>query len=316
MSRILNSTKLIASVRKRAMLPNDTSTYTDQDILDILNEELDIGMLPKLLSLNEEHLVNHEEIPTDGSKVRFPIPYRSIGNKLRDVALVDTSGGVHELSRISLEEISDYSYYYDGLADTSLFYIENNEVVLVSSTVGSYESVRMYFYLRPNVIVLEKETAIIDLIDRTTGTVVLRTFPKTFSSTPEMDFIGARTPNKTFAYDKAPMSVNVNAKTVVFNPSDIPASLSVGDYLCLRETTPVPQIPTEMHPVLAQRAAIHMLEGLGDTEGLRNAMNRLDRMDMDTMSLVDDRCEGSPQKINQRHSPLKQTFGFRNRIKG
>ena len=165
----------------------------------------------------------------------------------------------------------------------------------------------MYYYLRPNVIVAENECAVIDVIDYNSGTVVVKNFPNSFTSAPEMDFIGSKTPNKLFDYDIQPTSVDVNANTIMFTPSDLPEGITSGDYLCLRETAPVAQIPTEMHPVLAQRAAIHILEALGDSEGLANAMRRLQDMDEGTMSIVDDRVEGAPQKINQRHTPLKQS---------
>ena len=40
MSRILNGDAMINSARRRTMTPDDTSAFTDQDILDILDEEI------------------------------------------------------------------------------------------------------------------------------------------------------------------------------------------------------------------------------------------------------------------------------------
>jgi hypothetical protein len=304
MSRILSAAKLVASVRKRAMIPDDTSAYTDEDILDIVNEEMDIGMLPRLLSLNEEHLVTFVEVETEQGKSRYKIPYRAIGNKLRDVAYIDGAGSHYEMSRISLEELSDYRSSFSNYRHRDVFYVEGDEVVLVDSRNNDYEKLRFYIYLRPSVIVSEDEVGKIDSIDTVSGTITLSNFPSDFSSTPLMDFVGARTPNKTFAFDIQPTSVNATAKTVTFDPASLPSNLAAGDYLCLAEETPVPQIPTEMHPVLAQRAAIHILEALGDSEGLANAQRRLQDMDAATMSMIDDRVEGAPQKINQRASTL------------
>ena len=64
MSRVLTGDRLIDSVRKRTMTPDDTSIFTDQDILDIVNEELDAQVLMDLLALHEEHLTVHIDIPS------------------------------------------------------------------------------------------------------------------------------------------------------------------------------------------------------------------------------------------------------------
>lgn len=309
MSRTLDTTKLIKSVRQRSMTSEDTATFTDDNIIEILNEEIDSGLLTVILTLNEEHLVYSEEVSLNSDK-RFPIPYRAIGNKLRDVCIV-ASDGVYELSRVSLERLSDYTNQsnYNG----GLFYIEGNEVVLVEESANFGEKLRFYYYLRPNSLVKEKYTGTISNIDTTTGIITLQTFPADFSSLPQMDFISNRSPNKIYKFDVQPSSSNQNTRTVTFDPSDLPKDLKVGDYLCKREETPVPNIPTELHPILAQRAAIHILEAQGDTEGLTNARLKLLQMEQSVSSLIDNRVEGAPQKISPRHSTLEQTLGGLNR---
>lgn len=315
MSRILNTEALINSVRRRAMIPDDSSTFTDADIIEILNEEIDVGLLSTLLSLNEEHLVTYEDIATDADTSRYKIPYRSIGNKLRDVAYVDSSSAIYELSRISLEELSDYNYYRTTY-NSDVFYIESNDVVLVDANLRNYTSIRMYYYLRPNVLVKSSRIGAITGINTTTGVVTLSSFPSNFAGLPLMDFIGSKTPNKIFSFDKQPTAVNQNTKTITFAVDDLPSELSVGDYLCQAEETPVPNFPTEMHPLLAQRAAVYLLESLGDTEGLANANKKLNQMQTSLMSLIDDRVEGAPQKIRPRHSTLKSAVSrFRNRFR-
>lgn len=305
MSRVLTSAKLIKSVRQRAMIPTDTSVYKDEDILDILNEELDAGLMSTLLVLHEEYLVNYVDVDFDPSTNRYVIPYRASGNKLREVSLVNSSGSHYELSRISLDQLSDYK---NGTmsSDRNVFYVENNYVVLANSHLTG-EKVRMYYYLRPNCLVLEKFVGNIADINRTTGVITLSNFPVAFALLGEMDFVAKRTPNKIYSYDKTPLSVDVNTKTITFDLDDIPSELMVGDYLCIKEQTPVPNIPTEMHPLLAQRAAVFILEALGDTEGLTNAKAKLKQMEDSINNLIDDRVEGAPQKVMPRYSSLGET---------
>jgi hypothetical protein len=50
---VLTSDKLVSSIRRRAMIPDDTATFEDIDLLEIANEEIDVEILPNLMSLNE-----------------------------------------------------------------------------------------------------------------------------------------------------------------------------------------------------------------------------------------------------------------------
>ena len=88
----------------------------------------------------------------------------------------------------------------------------------------------------------------------------------------------------------------------------IPAKLRVDDVISLPEETIIPQIPIELHPMLAQRVVMRCLESLGDTAGLQLAGAKLADMEAKTGSLIDNRVESSPMKIVPRHTPIKNAI--------
>lgn len=306
MSRVLTTDALIKSVRRRAMIPDDSSAFTDEAIIDIMNEELDEQVISKVLVTNEEHLVDSIKVTVDKDKSEYKIPYRAVGNKLRDLAYVDSSDGHYELSRISLEELSDYRNSYTSY-NRDVFYVKGDSVNLLDVRILDYEALIMYYYLRPNVLVKEEDCGVITSINTTTGEVALNRFPSSFFNIPKMDFVGKKTPNSIKSYDITPTSINSSAKTVTFKVEELPEDLEVGDYLCKAEESPVPNIPTEFHPILAQATAVHILESLGDSEGLANANRKLENMIDQVVQITNDRVEGAPQKINPRHTTLAQT---------
>lgn len=324
MSRVLTGDKMIASVRNRTMTPDDTSIFTDQDILDILNEEMDVEVLEKLLTLHEEHLTVHIDIPRRSDGI-YDIPYRAIGNKLRDVSLINGTDVVYELSQISLGELPDYSYSLDSTNYLDKFYVESNKLKMINPT-RSYDSIRMYFYIRPNVLTkVENAAKITDWsIDENEQTITfnLESKGKNFSIDTEIeyDFIGYRTPNKIKGFDIKPTEVNIGSNPyITFNLPDIEpflGDISKKDYISIAEETPVPNIPTEMHPIMAQAAAIHILESLGDTEALGNAQRRMDKMTNSVRTLIDDRVELAPKKIKPRHTTLAQALGVSRKYRG
>ena len=132
--------------------------------------------------------------------------------------------------------------------------------------------------------------------------------------------MGKRSPNKIRGYDLTPVSVTTGTTgSIVFALSDIEDfvnDIKVGDYVTVAEETPVPNIPTEMHPMLAQATAIHILEALGDTEALSNAEKRMMKMVNSVQTLIDDRVELAPKKIKPRHSTLAQSVGTIRKYRG
>ena len=316
-SRNLIASKLIESVRNRAMIPDDITVYDDNAILEILNEEIDVGLLNTLMTLHEEHLVTYtDKVATaeEGRSKRMVIPSRAVGSKLRDLHSV-VGSQTYEMSRVDLGEISDYGTqsYTNGLGG-DLFYVEGDEIVLISPRMSEGAKFRMFYHLRPNYVVLEKECAQITSIDRETGVIQFDTIPKEFTSLEEADFIQNKTPNKILSFDISVLSVSVSLRTITVDPTSIPSRLSNGDWVCFPGTSPYPNVPTELHPVLAQRAAVFILEAMGDTEGLGNARGKLAQMEKSVQKLLDNRVEGANRKLKSRHGFLQNKIGSRNRV--
>ena len=321
MSRILNGDAMINSARRRTMTPDDTSAFTDQDILDILDEELNAQVLEKLKVLHGDNLTVAIDIPRsdDGT---YEIPYRAVGNTLRDVSLLQ-GDTLYELSQISISELPDHSGVGDSSSSLDLFYMENSTIRLVTPT-RAYTSIRMRFMLRPNVLTKQEESGTIsDIITDDiagTTTLVLSSVGKNFVSGVDYDIVGAKSPNKIKAFDKLPTVVSIGSSgSIVFNTSDLTNELSdikKGDYVTLAGETPVPNIPTEMHPLLAQAAAVQLLESTTDTEALTNAQKRMDKMAASIQTLVDNRVDFAPKKIKPRHSALSASIGVRRKNRG
>jgi hypothetical protein len=317
MSHTLKSSELITSIKRRAMIPSDQSTFTDTDFLEMANEEVSYFAVPHLLSTHEEYLVTYQDIPIVVDQVSYQIPSRAIGNKLRELSFIDSTNTLYEMSRIPIDALADYNQNV-GADYPQFFYIEGNKVTLLDA-VPSDGFLRMYFYLRPNLLVEDEKAGLITDINRTTGVITFNEFPLEFANLPLMDLIQGDTPNLIIDWDIAPVSVDITTKSVVFNLTDIPTILSVGDYVNVQHETIVPQLPIELQPVLAQRVAVAALEALGDQEGLTRAQGRLDMMERTTLSLIDNRVEGSPEKIVNRHGTLRSSvFGsqVRNRQTG
>jgi len=308
-SNVLTSNQLIKSIIRRAMIPNDQNTFTDEDFLEMINEEMGYFAIPHLLQNHEEYLVNqidYSTVDSNGNLItEYPIPSRAVGNKLRDVSYIDTTENVYELHRVSLEDLSDYNN--DFVNDyPQLFYVQNNIIRLVDGSPNRNETIRMHFYLKPNKLVTENRVAKISSIDRATGLITFANFPDALVGATQIDFIQANSPNNVLGFDIEPSVVDSALKTITVAVADIPTALQAGDHVAVAGETVVPQLPTELQPILAQRVAVQCLEAMGDSQGYQIAEKRLAQMEEAVLTIIDNRVEGAPEKVTNRHSTIRE----------
>lgn len=307
MSSILRSTDLIKTIRRRAFIPKDQSTFNEDDFLEMATEEINISLMEQIIEARGDYLVDFIDIALESDVLEYTVPARAHGNKLRAISVVDADGNLlRELTQVSLDTPAE------DCTNISVF-MRNNKVVLNEDNINEGEFLRMFFYMRPNKLVQNDRAAtIVSITDglaadgvTTTKTLSFSTIPKHFTSTIGYDIVGAKSPNKILSYDLVPTAVNLTTKTVTFTAADLSTDIAVGDYVTQAEETIVPNIPTEYHPVVAQRVAIACLESMGDEQNKQSAERKLAQMEKSVLKIVTNRIEGQPKKIRQRSGTLQ-----------
>jgi hypothetical protein len=314
----LTSDSLISAIKRKAMIPSNQNTFTDADFLAFANEELKIGLLPSILQLHEEFYVYPQTITLQANKSKYQIPYRSVGSKIRDLFYKDTNGNLVEMSRILPEDKSLYQQF-GGNSNYLFYYIEGNNIVLTPDVGPSVNgSLVVTYYLRPSDLVAENRVAIItnittDDVAGTTTYTVDGVPTGMIAGTSTLDLLQAKPGHKIRNFDIVAQNVNTINKTITFNTSDVDSETEIGDHIAFAGECMIPQCPSDLHAVLAQRVAARCLEALGDTQGLQNANAKLQEMELKTIGLIDNRAEGSPTKIVNRRGLLHGSLMRRRR---
>lgn len=83
------------------------------------------------------------------------------------------------------------------------------------------------------------------------------------------------------------------------------ANIQVGDYMCIANEAIIPQIPPDLHNGLAERTAARILAALGDQQGLQASMTKIQEIETRQGNILDNRAEGTPIKVVNRHSMLR-----------
>lgn len=158
----LTSNDLIEAVKRKIALPINQETFTEEDILKFLNEEMMISQVPSMLQYHEEFFVTFVDTPLVLGQFRYEIPDRAIGMRMRELNFVDPSGNIYEMTRINPDDKNAYQRSMISTISPYAFYIEGNEIVLPPTTgFSSSGKLRFYIYLRPNQLVKNERAMIL-----------------------------------------------------------------------------------------------------------------------------------------------------------
>lgn len=302
----MTSDDLIASVKRRASIPDGQNLITDEEILDFANEEMLMNLIPLITEKNEDYYLIRQLVPFESGTNRYEIPYRAIGGKLREVAYQNENGSIREMFRISTDDVTN-----DGYSVTSgvyRFYIEGEEVVLHTDPNNLPSGGLLMFYnLRPNALVDVDRIAVIQDIDRSTGVIRISATPDHFTSSLQYDFIKTKSPHQVLSFDISVTSVDSTTNTIIVPIASIPDKLKVGDRIAQSGETDLINAPSDVHVMLAQMVATRVLESIGDIQNLQAANDKLEKMEINTTPLLDNRVTGSPYKVKARNGFLRRS---------
>ena len=136
-------------------------------------------------------------------------------------------------------------------------------------------------------------------------TINFQSIPSNITNNAIIDFLQTNPGHSILNYDVTIGNNSVSGNSITFDRNVIPNTLIVGDYICLANSAIIPQIPPDLHNVLAERTAARILSSIGDLENLGAVQAKIKEMELNQGMLLDNRVEGRPQKVMNRHSLLR-----------
>lgn len=289
------ATYLLASLKRRGMLPSSSDTLADSDFLEFGTEELRTYVMDLLVNSNEEYAVKRHAVTVTANTAEYFVPPRATAGALRSVELLVDDEYV-PLDRIEPDRANLYG---SSTGEPTAYYLEGNYVVMVPTPSAS-GTARFKYYQRPNRLVATSEAGQVQSINTGTNTVTLTdSAPVAFTTSERFDFIKGTSGFDSLGIDH--VATNVSGVDITF--SSLPTGLAVGDFVALAEQSPIPQVPVELHPLLSQRIVVRALEALGDKAGAQAADKTCEGMKDVARSLLAPRVSGSPRKIIHYNGP-------------
>jgi len=277
---------LVTNVTLISHMPVSNSTFTSTEIINLANRELQTALISQILSVREGYYLTYVdyESTVDG---QYPIPPQAIAGAISAIQLV-TAPSVIPVNRLDMAE--QFSTESPNATSYGYFMKGNTIQVLPYPT----DTVRVWFARRPNALIATSAAGEITVIAGADVTVA--SLPSTFAIGTDVDLCADQ---PTFDVLGNRNIDNIAATTVTLDSAV--TNLAVGDWLCLENQTPVPQIPVEFRPLLEQRVVVKVYELQGYLDKMKAAKDVLTEMEKDMFKLISPRNESQTKVINPQN---------------
>lgn len=327
---------LITRVKNRETIPDSGAAYSDNVLLEFLDQALKGFVVPAVEATLEEHFVVTMDTnmpaqpsypmgnpPTDVSNVVM-IPGESTGLRLRDVYLVGVDGSFYNLPRLTPTQAASQNFgnvnwsmsYNNQTSAVGGFFLQGNQLQIFPYGLASNKIVRISYQRAPLDLCLVDvagqvvaKTGDVLTLDKVLPWYAGITRVNAISNDMPHDFVQDPSIPTTVYTSYAPLNnvllAGVTGNVITF-PTGLAANIQVGDWICPRNYSVFAQnIPKELLPTLVQKAAEMVLEAAGDREGqsVANATYR-DMMKMALLQIAP-RVIGKPIKILPTNSAFK-----------
>lgn len=288
-------TGLINSLKKRGVIPVSQKTYDTPDLIRIFDEELRLKVVPFVMTVRENYFTSLYDQTIVSGQANYGLAPRSIGDKMKNLYYVDTQNREFEITRLDYDDKPFLQF-----PDTNqtgiprFFYFQDDQIILIPTPDGTAQgTIRQHYYRRRSALVDVTAVGQITSINTGTGVLTLNNVPTTFTTAVTYDFVKA-TPNfKIYTMDATASAVTTSSITF----ATLPTGLTVGDYICLSQESPIPQISYELFPLLIQRSLEIILRGINDLAGSKKAEDESEKLEASARKLISDRVDENTKKI-------------------
>jgi hypothetical protein len=311
---------LIASVGRNGLLPFNQATFTQPDVIAMLNEEAQSTVVPLIIGMDANYFFGTVQVPiiqsnsraltgvgvaaSYGGNVGYALPPDAVGKKLHDVSVITSNGTMVNVPQLTAWRAGAPGYQRFGC------FIEGDAIYFFpAQTFNGMQSIQLIYH-----------RAVLALCDDTGGTaswyvagsptsqqvasVNYTTGVITFTgSTPASWVVG--TP-LNFVIGTPQFATEGQAVVTAYGPSTVtvaPASLvgpyasvtlNPGDWVADQGYSPFLQLPAEARNLVTQAAIVKIMQALKD-DGWQVNKAKYDEMASAASLIFSPRIDDSPK---------------------
>ena len=288
----MRTDEFIKKVRSNAQIPDNQTTFTDEVLLDYANLEISLSAIPVMVQSNRTFFVTSKYIDIKSNENRYTIPYRSVGEALRELAFVDENNNLFNLEQVDIANLYAFQYYdstqtqYSG--DPERFYIENNDIVIYPvPSSGDAGQLKMSYYLRPSELVAPSQAAQVDEVNG--NRVIFLSKPDSLLNT--VDIISKQGNQSKLVSESVSIEFDDQLAHFYIDLKDA-SDIEAGDWICNEDQSPVVQLPHEVIAYLVTCVTIRYYASQGDQAKESSENRRMKKQEENLMKILGPRVAG------------------------
>lgn len=292
--------QFVSGVERLCTSPANQIRFNSQAILNIADRNLNDTVLPDIDAVNQEFFVTKTTTPILEGVIEYAIPTRALGRKLREIKLVNPSGGKADFPMIAIER----EQLYRSNATPFGFYFYGDRVCMVPTPNGDGYSIEFWWFLPPGIPIMT--TSASRVVSVAGDDVTVSAVPSSITTGAVIDFIQGTPGNGYLDISKTIASIAGNV--ITFTTGDVPTTLAAGDYISPEGYSPICQLPRIGVYYWQTLTAMELLCSLGDFDAYDRLEKVSKRQLINMNKLLEPRIEGESQVIIN-----DQGFGRRGR---
>lgn len=303
MAETWTTSELIDDIRAQGALSSDDSAFSDANCLAAANRALKAIFVPAIRSIRAEYYVTHVDETIVADQAEYRIPHRSATNSVRQVFWIDSASSKHELHPATVGETVEY----ERTGRPVRYAVRDDRLVLLPTPNAALGTLRILYERRPSSLVLVSSCQDITAVgvEGSETAVILSGTESTFDNL-SVDIVRCKPPFSLAVRDATFDKQTVfDVDYLVYTPASWDTTPAVGDYMCLAGETCFPQIPVELHPMLALASAIKLLRPI-DREYSLELQTEFDIQCPRILSSLTPRNQGRSQKLINPDSMLRR----------
>lgn len=306
MAEAWTTDELIDDIRAQGSLSEDDPAYSDAACISAANRELKRLFVPSVRKVRAEYYVTHVDLTLVADQSLYRIPHRAATNSVRQVFWLDSSGRVQaELTPVSLADHVDYT---NRPGRPAKYTIKDDHLVLLPAPSSALGTLRVLYERRPSSLILVSSAqAITSVVEISSGVFIIETDGTESAFHGDVgDIVRAQPPfslamrDVTLAQPAPPFASLLQATASSWDTDP-----AVGDFVCAAGESCIPQIPVELHPLLALASAVKLLRPI-DADGSRELQAELDLSLPQVLASLAPRQQGKQIKLRSTSSYLRR----------
>lgn len=287
---MITADRFVSGVQRRISLPTNQALIDREDILELADDMIRAHLVPMLISLRENYFVTEIDQAITAELAEYDVPSRAAGLGLRDIKLRVAENNVVDLRLIEVED--EHKYGRTPGTPVAVFF-KNDQYVLRPPPSDDTQVIEQWIDLRPSNLTLLANAA--KVVSVSTNDVTVASVPSVIAVGETIDFIRGKTNGRVLGLEK--VVSNVAGSVISFASGDVPSALAAGDYISLKETSPILQLPDDCQPLLETFVARRCTGAIGDYEA-KTDLSADEKAELESLKMMlTPRIRGEQKKI-------------------